>query len=480
MKYLEKMTVFTAFIAVIWFFAVSCEDSVSEPEHSCSFGEWSVMASADCIKAAEFERNCFSCGKKEMQGMGSPLGHEWNLTAGDEPPTCTASGFGSGTCERCDESVSNSEIPALGHNLPISWTTETPATCTVAGSEKKTCQRNCGHFITQPIPAIGHNLSTTWTVQTAASCTTGLEKKDCQRGCGHYITQVIPAIGHDWSGSWTTTGKVTKTCTASSCNSTLSVSDEMVQIPAGTFLMGNDVFYNPWEYPVRSVTLSAFKMGKYEVTRELYQAVMGTSQVYNDTPTAGETQSKRPVYGTWFNAIEFCNKLSEREGLTPVYTITGIIRGTESWNENLIISARVIENWGNNGYRLPTDAEWEYACRAGSTSYWYFGNTESQLVNYAWYDANSNGESHEVGKKLPNAFGLYDMHGNEGEWCWDWFDYYQPGAQTNNPRGPDSAPGDVRTVRNASYNYDSGSLRSSYRHGGIPGFEGNGFRVVRR
>ena len=189
-----------------------------------------------------------------------------------------------------------------------------------------------------------------------------------------------------------------------------SMGIEMVQIPAGTLTWGR-----------ARITLSEFKMGKFTVTQELYQAIMGVNpSYYNSNPAAGEIQGKRPVeMVTWYDAIEFCNKLSEKEGLTPVYTITG--RTPASGYP--ITAATVTANWNNNGYRLPTEAQWEYACRAGTTTRWHFGNTESQLVNYAWYDANSN-RTHEVGKKLPNAWGLYDMYGN----VWECMGMYGSGA----------------------------------------------------
>jgi len=240
---------------------------------------------------------------------------------------------------------------------------------------------------------------------------------------------------------------------------------EMVQIPEGTLA-----------WPTATITLSAFKMGKYEVTQAQYQAVMGNNpSSFRSSPATGEVQSKRPVeYVTWYDAVEFCNKLSETEELTPVYTITG--RTPEVGYP--ITSATVTVNWEADGYRLPTEAQWEYACRAGSTTNWYFGNNESELGNYAWYSANSNSRTHEVGKKLPNAFGLYDMHGNVWEWCWDWYGDY-PTTDQVDYKGAVSGSG--RVVRGGCWYDSAGYTLSSLRYYNNPFVRNSsfGFRVVR-
>lgn len=149
---------------------------------------------------------------------------------------------------------------------------------------------------------------------------------------------------------------------------------ETVCLPGGEFFMGSsDKKFQ------RQAKVSSFAIGKYPVTQAQYEAVMGTN------PSYFKNNLQNPVENiTWNDAQAFCKKLS---GMT------------------------------NKNYRLPTEAEWEYACRAGTTTDYYFGDDENQLGDYAWFDGNSNNTTHPVGQFSPNTFGLYDMHGNVHEWC---------------------------------------------------------------
>ena len=221
------------------------------------------------------------------------------------------------------------------------------------------------------------------------------------------------------------------------------------------------------EKPVHRVELSPFSISTYLVTQEQYEAVMG----YNPSKFKGYNLPVEMV--SWYDAVEFCNELSMLAKLEPVYTISDIERD----DNYRITGAKVTANRNADGYRLPTEAEWEYACRAGATSAY---NTGDKISDYTgWYNGNSEGMTHEVGKKPANAWGLYDMPGNVNEWCWDWYASYS-GKEQVDPWGPDS--GNSRVMRGGSWANDKDFLRSACRdHGSPSGFGGGqvGFRVVR-
>ena len=232
----------------------------------------------------------------------------------------------------------------------------------------------------------------------------------------------------------------------------------MVWIESGTFTMGSPPpmdprsgeGYDPNSMPQTQVAISkGFWMSKYETTQEEYLAVMGSNPSFN----IGSIQC--PVDKvSWNDATNYCARLTAREnavGRLPAGYI----------------------------YRLPTEAEWEYACRGGTTTRYSFGDDESQLGIYAWYEKNSGWDSHPVGEKKPNAWGLYDMHGNVQEWCGDWYGNY-PGGSVSDPRG--SASGDLRVHRGGSYHYydNAWACRSANRGANEPGDRGvcRGFRPI--
>jgi len=221
--------------------------------------------------------------------------------------------------------------------------------------------------------------------------------------------------------------------------------DGFVRINGGTFTMGSPANepgrYDDNEGPQHQVTVGSFTMGKYEVTQKEYEEVMGTN------PSNFKGDNLPVEFVSWFDAVEYCNKRSQKEGLTPAYTING---RDVTWNRSA------------NGYRLPTEAEWEYACRAGTTTAY---NTGASITdNTGWYKDNSDEKTHPVGQKSANAWGLYDMHGNVAEWCWEWAD---SGAFPVKRGGGWRSP--ARFVRSA--------YRSTYTRGGR-GYD-VGFRVAR-
>ena len=224
-----------------------------------------------------------------------------------------------------------------------------------------------------------------------------------------------------------------------------------VLVEGGTFTMGST---EAGETPQHQVTVSSFYMSKYEVTRKNWQEVMGRR--------SNPTGDNLPVIVSWYDAIEYCNKLSLKEGLTPCYRGSG---------DNIMC------DWNANGYRLPTEAEWEYAAKGGNKDfliYLYSGSNNPSTV--AWYADNSNKEIKPVGTKQPNSLGIYDMSGNVAEWCWDWYRNYFGFSQTN-PRGPDS--GYNRVVRGGGAGNSRGGITSTIRHDWYPPIHAIGIRVVR-
>jgi formylglycine-generating enzyme required for sulfatase activity len=226
-------------------------------------------------------------------------------------------------------------------------------------------------------------------------------------------------------------------------------------IEGGRFWMGSaddDAMGFDEERPRHEVEVWGFWCMAHPVTRRLWQEVMGPGHEWWPEGPADD----RPVNNvSWFDAVAFCNVLSRRAGLTVCYRIDG---EDVTWS-------------GDEGYRLLSEAEWEYACRAGSEGRWCFGDDEELLAEHAWYQRSYG--PHPAGVKLANAWGLHDMHGNVWEWCWDWYAGYSDDV-LNNPRGP--AAGVSRVLRGGSFAFWPVDLRSAVRYGFRPrlrsGFSG--------
>jgi formylglycine-generating enzyme required for sulfatase activity len=196
---------------------------------------------------------------------------------------------------------------------------------------------------------------------------------------------------------------------------------EMVAIPGGAFQMGSNE--TDEEKPIHQVTLSPFHIGKFQITQSQWQAVMG------DNPSHFKGADLPVEQVSWTMAAEFCEKLS---------ALTG------------------------KNYRLPTEAEWEYACRAGTATRYHFGDDEALLREYAWYFDNADKQTHPVGRKRPNDCGLHDLSGNVWEWCWDSYDvnYYQQSPEQD-PMGASS--GNLRMLRGGSWGVSEPYCRSTFR-----------------
>ena len=234
-----------------------------------------------------------------------------------------------------------------------------------------------------------------------------------------------------------------------------------------------------------TVSLTAYRIGETEVTQELWQAVMSTNPSYfSGSPASGEVQGKRPVENVnWYQCIAFCNKLSKLCNLDPCYTVTGINFDALNFSD---IPTSNNTNWNNavcdrskNGFRLPTETEWEWAAKGGKDYKWAGTNEQAQLVNYAWYDANSGNKTHQVKLKSANGYGLYDMSGNVWEWCWDRYGNF------SYPLPPDyegAASGDDRVKRGGGWIFGADNAARAYRDYYFPvyRFSDLGLRLVSR
>ena len=255
----------------------------------------------------------------------------------------------------------------------------------------------------------------------------------------------------------------------------------MVLIPTGSFQMGDSI--DGYESPVHFVTLSAFYMDKYEVTQTLWDEVYAWATAHGyGFDNVGSSTANHPVHTVcWYDVVKWLNARSERDGRTPVY-YTDSGQTTVYRTGQMNVAAGAVK-WSTNGFRLPTEAEWEYAARGGTTTRFYTGDCIS--TDQANYDGRSPwtgcpaGQCRmggvAVGSFPANPWGLYDMAGNVFEWTSDWYGSYASTAVTN-PKGPDS--GSMRSHRGGSWDYVAFYARSAFRGASTPSYAGNnvGFR----
>lgn len=243
---------------------------------------------------------------------------------------------------------------------------------------------------------------------------------------------------------------------------TTSSGIEMALIPAGEFIMGDDKG-DADEKPAHKVQVGAFHIDSREVSQENYESLM------KQNPSKFKGPDKPVEQVDWYRAVLYCNMRSLKEGLKPCYDPSTLACNFEA-----------------DGYRLPTEAEWEYACRAGTQTKYFFGDDPAKLKTYAWFKANADKATHPVGQKNPNPWGLYDMHGNVAEWCHDVYgETYYPKSEGKDPRGPSA--GNKRVLRGGGWSANDDACRSAIRASenarfadACFGSDAYGFRCVRK
>ena len=491
----------------------------SKEEHT--FGEWTVTVVATEANKGSKERVCSVCLYKQVKAIPR-LDHEHDCS--EEWKTDAV--YHWHVCSICNELVEKEE-----HTFG-DWEITTKPTETDQGLKERVCSV-CGYVEKRNIAETSHkehifaeeewksNVVKHW--HECSECNNVVEESEAAHSFGAWTVTKKPT---------TEDGEKERICSVCSYKETQVIPKIFLKIDGGTITGKENKTNDSGVFTKgREITLSNFYMSKYEVTKAQYKEIMEDTALNTLAITAdpsysslqpesyviadGEEDSERPVENvTWYDAVYFCNLLSQKEGLEPVYTIknpeTEVISDAGK-SVTYIKNATVTADHTKNGYRLPTEAEWEYAARGGDPNldewdYPFSGSDTADEAKYTdsrnsgldaagWYYYNtcnggitsteipSSGKkgygAHQVGQKKHNVLGLYDMSGNVWEWCYDLYDYSTAQRSENDPTGPDS--GSYRVKRGGSWNNGAYDASVCFWSCFNPSEKGNslGFRLVR-